>query len=181
MACAAIRLGKAGADSHGDEANGAFCDMHHFAIWIGLRRGLRLSPRRFPAYDSPGSACLAPCAYFTAENMLHRAAAGTGVKVERVLITSASGDVDSAVMQLAKWRGAEVIKGRASVLADRLRNGPKANLDVSPAATRRAKPVAESCSEHGEDLCDVMPRLSNYAKSHQFMRQHHVDLFCRKF
>lgn len=46
-----------------------------------------------------------PCAYSTAENMLHRA----GVGAERVLITGASGGVGSAAVQLAKRRGAEVI------------------------------------------------------------------------
>lgn len=46
-----------------------------------------------------------PCAYSTAENMLHRA----GVKVERVLVTGASGGVGSAAVQLAKRRGATVI------------------------------------------------------------------------
>ncbi len=46
-----------------------------------------------------------PCAYSTAENMLHRA----GVGAERVLITGASGGVGSAAVQLAKRRGAQVI------------------------------------------------------------------------
>ena len=46
-----------------------------------------------------------PCAYSTAENMLHRA----GVGAERVLITGASGGVGSAAVQLAKRRGATVI------------------------------------------------------------------------
>lgn len=45
-----------------------------------------------------------PCAYSTAENMLHRAGAGA----ERILITGASGGVGLAAVQLAKRRGATV-------------------------------------------------------------------------
>jgi NADPH:quinone reductase-like Zn-dependent oxidoreductase len=47
-----------------------------------------------------------PCAYSTAENMLHRAKVTSG---ERVLITGASGGVGAAAIQLAKRRGAHVI------------------------------------------------------------------------
>jgi NADPH:quinone reductase-like Zn-dependent oxidoreductase len=46
-----------------------------------------------------------PCAYGTAENMLHRAKVARG---EHVLVTGASGGVGSAVVQLAKRRGATV-------------------------------------------------------------------------
>ena len=46
-----------------------------------------------------------PCAYSTAEGMLHRAAVGAG---EHVLIAGASGGVGSAAVQLAKRRGAIV-------------------------------------------------------------------------
>tara|TARA_R110000851_G_scaffold1274_2_gene4588 strand:+ start:51047 stop:52120 length:1074 start_codon:yes stop_codon:yes gene_type:complete len=47
-----------------------------------------------------------PCAYGTAENMLHRAQVIQG---ERVLIMGASGGVGSAAVQLAKRRGAHII------------------------------------------------------------------------
>lgn len=47
-----------------------------------------------------------PCAYGTAENMLHRAGLAAG---ERVLITGASGGVGSAAIQLARRRGTRVI------------------------------------------------------------------------
>jgi NADPH:quinone reductase-like Zn-dependent oxidoreductase len=46
-----------------------------------------------------------PCAYSTAENLLHRARVRDG---ERVLVTGASGGVGSAAVQLAKRRGAHV-------------------------------------------------------------------------
>ena len=47
-----------------------------------------------------------PCAYGTAENMVHRAGVVAG---DRVLVTGASGGVGSALVQLVKRRGAEVI------------------------------------------------------------------------
>jgi NADPH:quinone reductase-like Zn-dependent oxidoreductase len=46
-----------------------------------------------------------PCAYGTAENMVHRAKVSRG---EHVLVAGASGGVGSAVVQLAKRRGAVV-------------------------------------------------------------------------
>lgn len=53
-----------------------------------------------------------PCAYATAENLLHRSHAARGA---HVLITGASGGVGSAAVQLAKRRGAQVtaIAGKA--------------------------------------------------------------------
>jgi NADPH:quinone reductase-like Zn-dependent oxidoreductase len=55
-----------------------------------------------------------PCAYGTAENMLHRAMVAEG---EHVLIAGASGGVGSATVQLAKRRGAIVtaIAGKAKL------------------------------------------------------------------
>jgi NADPH:quinone reductase-like Zn-dependent oxidoreductase len=47
-----------------------------------------------------------PCAYGTAENMLHRAGVGMG---DLVLVAGASGGVGSAAVQLAKRRGAKVV------------------------------------------------------------------------
>lgn len=57
-----------------------------------------------------------PCAYGTAENMLHRARLS---KDEQVLIAGASGGVGSAAVQLAKRRGARVtaIVGRSKMQA----------------------------------------------------------------
>ena len=55
-----------------------------------------------------------PCAYGTAENMVHRAKVSAS---DRVLVTGASGGVGSAVVQLAKRRGAHVtaVVGRTKI------------------------------------------------------------------
>lgn len=58
-----------------------------------------------------------PCAYSTAEGMLHRADVGRG---EHVLITGASGGVGSAAIQLARRRGAKVTAVAGRDKADRL-------------------------------------------------------------
>jgi NADPH:quinone reductase-like Zn-dependent oxidoreductase len=77
-----------------------------------------------------------PCAYSTAENMLHRAGLSEG---ERVLITGASGGVGSAAVQLARRRGAEV---------------------MAVADTSKAKAVqaigAHQVIPRGEDLPDIL-------------------------
>jgi len=59
-----------------------------------------------------------PCAYGTAENMLHRAGVGES---DRVLVTGASGGVGSAVVQLAKRRGAHVTAIAGSSKLDAVR------------------------------------------------------------
>lgn len=58
-----------------------------------------------------------PCAYSTAENMLHRA----GVGAQRVLVTGASGGVGLAAVQLAKRRGAFVIAVCSPAKAEQVR------------------------------------------------------------
>lgn len=58
-----------------------------------------------------------PCAYSTAEGLLHRAHVGS----ETVLITGASGGVGSAAIQLAKRRGARVIAVSGAAKADEVR------------------------------------------------------------
>lgn len=59
-----------------------------------------------------------PCAYGTAENMLHRAGVMAG---DRLLVTGASGGVGSATLQLAKRRGAWVAAVTTAEKADALR------------------------------------------------------------
>jgi len=60
-----------------------------------------------------------PCAYVTAENMLTRARLAQG---ERLLVTGASGGVGSALVQLAKTRGAFVVALASAAKLDRLRD-----------------------------------------------------------
>lgn len=59
-----------------------------------------------------------PCAYGTAENMLHRAGIEAGMWV---LVPGASGGVGSAVVQLAKRRGARVIAVTSASKCDLLK------------------------------------------------------------
>lgn len=66
---------------------------------------------------SDGELASVPCAYSTAEGMLHRANVGHG---EHVLITGASGGVGSAAIQLAKRRGARVTAVAGRDKADQL-------------------------------------------------------------
>lgn len=75
-----------------------------------------------------------PCAWSTAEGMLHRALVGA----DRVLITGASGGVGSAAVQLAKRRGAEVIAVAGAAKADEV-----AALGADKVVDRNADLVAE--------------------------------------
>ena len=85
-----------------------------------------------------------PCAYGTAENMVHRADVSTG---DHVLVTGASGGVGSAVVQLAKRRGARVtaVVGRSKVDA-------LARLGVDRIIERDTDLIAEL----GESSVDVI-------------------------
>ncbi|MGB8816626.1 MAG: alcohol dehydrogenase family protein [Rhizobiaceae bacterium] len=85
-----------------------------------------------------------PCAYSTAENMLHRAGAKAG---ETVFITGASGGVGSAAVQLARRRGATVI---AQV------GGQKASAVMALGATKTVDRNADLAREVGAQSVDVV-------------------------
>ena len=80
----------------GSECNGAFAD------YVAIRDSETF---RVDCDWSDAELASLPCAYSTAEGMLHRAQVGA----ETVLITGASGGVGSAAIQLAKRRGAKII------------------------------------------------------------------------
>ena len=85
-----------------------------------------------------------PCSYGTSENMLHRANLSYG---ETVLVTGASGGVGSAIVQLAKRRGATVIAITSENKHQQLRQiGADKVLDRS----------AELIEELGEESIDVI-------------------------
>lgn len=68
-----------------------------------------------------------PCAYGTAENMLHRARVGS---TDHVLVAGASGGVGSATVQLAKRRGARVSAISGAAKAEQVRSiGADAVID----------------------------------------------------
>lgn len=84
-----------------------------------------------------------PCAYGTAENMLHRAQVGKG---EHVLVAGASGGVGSAVVQLAKRRGARVTGIAASAKAEQVKSiGADEVID-------RSDDVVACLGEHSVDV-----------------------------
>ena len=80
----------------GSECDGAFAEY----VAVPAREAYRIE-----CHWSDVELASLPCAYSTAENLLHRAQVGDG---DRVLVTGASGGVGSAAVQLAKRRGAHV-------------------------------------------------------------------------
>lgn len=84
-----------------------------------------------------------PCAYSTAENMLHKAM----VCAETVLITGASGGVGSAAVQLAKRRGARIIA---------LSSASKAEEILALGADRVLARDSDLVAELGENSVDVV-------------------------
>ncbi len=85
-----------------------------------------------------------PCAYGTAENMLHRVGVSAG---DHVLVTGASGGVGSAVVQLAKRRGA-----RVTAVAGKSKIDALAWLEVDRIIERGVDLIAEL----GESSVDVV-------------------------
>lgn len=102
-----------------------------------------------------------PCAYSTAEGMLHRAQVGA----EKVLVTGASGGVGSAAMQLLKRRGAEVIAIASQFKTQQV-------LDIG--ADRVIDRNANLLQELGEGSIDVVVDL---VAGEQW--PHLLDVLCR--
>ncbi|MCP4470050.1 MAG: zinc-binding dehydrogenase [Gammaproteobacteria bacterium] len=107
-----------------------------------------------------------PCAYSTAENMLHRA----NVAAERVLVTGASGGVGSAAVQLAKRRGAHVTAlAGASKLGDMRALGADEVVDrnidlVAAIGTNSIDVVIDLVAGEGwPSLLEVLKRGGRYA------------------
>ena len=85
-----------------------------------------------------------PCAYGTAENMVHRTGVGAG---DHVLVPGASGGVGSAVVQLCRRRGATV-----SAIAGKSKLDAVAALGVDNVLEREADLIAEL----GQSSIDVV-------------------------
>ena len=107
-----------------------------------------------------------PCAWSTAENMLHRASVGA----ERVLVTGASGGVGSAAVQLAKRRGAHVIAVAGASKADAVRaigadEVVDRNADFAAAIGRDAVDVVVDlvAGDAWPSLLEVLRRGGRYA------------------
>ena len=88
-----------------------------------------------------------PCAYSTAENLIHAAGVSAG---ETVLVTGASGGVGSAAVQLAKRRGARVIGVASSAKAAAIHD-----LGAERVLSREDDP--KTCL--GDDAVDVVVDL----------------------
>ena len=102
----------------GSECNGGFAQFVTMRASQAYKVNSELSDVELASF---------PCAYSTAENMLHRAGVKAG---EMVFITGASGGVGSAAVQLAKRRGATVIaQTGASKATDLLALGASKTVD----------------------------------------------------
>ena len=93
-----------------------------------------------------------PCAYSTAEGMLHKIGLCEHGRVgERVLITGASGGVGSAAIQLAKRRGAEVV-----AVASKAKWPDLEPLGADQLVDRNVDLVAEFGEESFDVIVDVV-------------------------
>ena len=108
-----------------------------------------------------------PCAYGTAENMLHRTGVGPG---EHVLVTGASGGVGSALVQLARRRGARVtaVAGRDKLDRVRALGAERAVArGADPTTALAGDPVDVALDTVGGDgvqgLLEVLRRGGRYA------------------
>ena len=100
-----------------------------------------------------------PCAYGTAENMLHR---GRVCRGEHVLVAGASGGVGSAVVQLAKRRGAIVTAITAkSKMAQIMSIGADCVIDRDELADRLGECVADVVIDNvaGQNFCSMLNAL----------------------
>ena len=128
-------------------------DAHPFACWTFGSEcdGAFAQYARAPAGEaykvdcdwSDAELASIPCAYSTAENLLHRAS----VEAERVLVTGASGGVGSAAVQLAKRRGAHVVAVAGATKADTVRA-----IGADEVMDRGSDPIAAL----GRDSVDVV-------------------------
>ena len=89
-----------------------------------------------------------PCSYVTAENMLARVQLGAG---ESVLITGASGGVGSALVQLARRRGARVVAVAGQQKAEQVRR-----IGAHIVISREVSDLAEAVSESVNVVADVV-------------------------
>lgn len=110
-----------------------------------------------------------PCAYGTAENMIHRAKVSKG---EHVLVAGASGGVGSAVVQLAKRRGAivtaiagkEKLSSVRNIGADRVIS--RGEDILASLGEKSVDVVFDNVAGEGfEDMLKVLKRGGRYASS----------------
>ncbi len=95
-----------------------------------------------------------PVSWITAENMLNRAGVGAG---DTVLVPGASGGVGSALVQLAKRRGAAAVAMCGADKAERVRAlGPAAVLPREPAGGLRAALAEATGSETVSVVADTV-------------------------
>jgi NADPH:quinone reductase-like Zn-dependent oxidoreductase len=110
-----------------------------------------------------------PCSYSTAENLLTRA--GVGAQ-DRLLVTGASGGVGSAVIQLARARGARIVAVTSPPKANRVRQlgaaatfAREANLVEALGRNSIDVVVDLVAGAQWPDLLEVLKPFGRYATS----------------